>query len=113
PALGRHGDLQLLERLYGRRGALRRARRRRSAARAVSTSVSRGEDLAFAGLQGQAQALASGEASSEELVELALERIEASQPTLNAFRCLRTEAALEEARQADRRLAQGERAPLL
>jgi amidase len=79
----------------------------------VSTSVAQGEELAFAGLHGQAQLLAGCELSSEELVSLALERIEASQPTLNAFRVLRVEAAREEARQADRRLGAGERAPLL
>ncbi|HUZ29728.1 MAG TPA: amidase [Solirubrobacteraceae bacterium] len=79
----------------------------------MSTSVARGEELAFAGLHGQAELLAGREVSSEELVSLALERIEASRPTLNAFRALRIEAAREEARQADRRLAVGERAPLL
>lgn len=50
---------------------------------------------------------------SLELIELALERIEASQPTLNAFRLLRPEAARAEAEQADRRIASGERLPLL
>ncbi len=43
----------------------------------------------------------------------ALARIEATQPTLNAFRHLRAEAALAEAAEADRRLAAGERLPLL
>ena len=51
--------------------------------------------------------------SSTELTSMALERIEASQPMLNAFRCVRTEAALSEAAEADRRLAAGERLPLL
>jgi amidase len=40
-------------------------------------------------------------------------RIEASQPALNAFRLLSTEAARAEAIEAERRLAAGERLPLL
>jgi amidase len=72
-----------------------------------------GGELAFAGLLGRAALLANREATSRELVEHALERIEATQPTLNAFRCVRPEAALEEAAAADRRLAGGERGPLL
>ncbi len=48
-----------------------------------------------------------------ELVQRSLAAIEATQPTLNAFRCVRAEAALAEAEEADRRLAAGERAPLL
>ncbi|MCP9209122.1 amidase [Streptomyces cucumeris] len=65
------------------------------------------------GLGEQARALAGGEVSSRALVEQALERIAATQGTLNAFRRIRTEAALREADEADRRLAAGERAPLL
>jgi len=71
------------------------------------------DDLAFAGLGGQVRALARREVSSAELVEQALERIDATQSTLNAFRTLRAEAALAEAEEADRRLAAGDRAPLL
>jgi amidase len=65
------------------------------------------------GLRGQAELLSRREASSRELVERALEAIEATQPTLNAFCCLRGEEAREEAGQADRRLAAGESGPLL
>jgi amidase len=65
------------------------------------------------GLVGQAGALVEGEVSSRELVERSLERIEATQPTLNAFRVVCAEQALAEADAADRRLAAGERAPLL
>ncbi|NEE28182.1 amidase, partial [Streptomyces sp. SID7982] len=50
---------------------------------------------------------------STALVADALARIEATQPTLNAFRHLRAQAALAEAAEADRRLAAGERLPLL
>ncbi|MCA6093039.1 amidase [Streptomyces sp. SCA3-4] len=65
------------------------------------------------GLGEQARALGRREVSSRELVERALRRIAETQPTVNAFRRVRAEAALEEADAADRRLAAGERAPLL
>jgi amidase len=65
------------------------------------------------GLARQAELLASGELSAAELLEAALERIESSQPRLNAFRCVRAEAARTEAAEADRRLGAGERLPLL
>jgi amidase len=68
---------------------------------------------AFAGLGDQAGLLASGQVSSRELVARALELVDATQPTLNAFRCVRPQAALDEAEAADARLAAGERAPLL
>jgi amidase len=71
------------------------------------------DEAAFAGLAGQLALLDSGAASSRELVEPALGRIEATQETLNAFRCVRAERALAEADAADRRRAAGERAPLL
>jgi amidase len=50
--------------------------------------------------------------SSRELVERTLERIDASQPTLNAFRCV-ADGALAAADAADARLAAGDREPLL
>ncbi len=72
------------------------------------------EDVsAPAGLRKQADALAAGSVSAVALVDAALERIEASQATLNAFRCVRAGAARAEALEADRRLAAGERLPLL
>ncbi|WP_067800540.1 amidase [Actinomadura formosensis] len=64
------------------------------------------------GLAGQAEALAKGEVSSRELVERSLERIE-RQESLGAFRVVRPEAAAQEALEADKRLAEGERLPLL
>jgi amidase len=67
----------------------------------------------LAGLVGQAGALAAGEVSSRELTERSLARIEATQPTLNAFRVVCAEQALTAADAADRRLAAGERLPLL
>ncbi|MFS4096875.1 amidase, partial [Streptomyces sp. AF1A] len=65
------------------------------------------------GLAESVQALAEGEVTSRELVERALARIEATRPTLNAFRIVRAEAALAEADAADRELATGGRRPLL
>lgn len=80
----------------------------------ASTPIAKSEaDLAFAGLEAQALMLANGEISSRELVELCLRRITASQPTLNAFRVVCEEAALEEADIADKRLAGGDGASLL
>ena len=58
-------------------------------------------DLAFAGLRRTAELIASGEASSAELVDAALARIDRAQPDLNAFRVVRHEAARAEAAAAD------------
>lgn len=65
------------------------------------------------GLEVQAQRLAAGEVTSSALVAAALAAIAATQATLNAFAVVRADAAREEATRADRRLAAGERAPLL
>ncbi|WP_269086689.1 amidase [Actinosynnema sp. ALI-1.44] len=67
----------------------------------------------FVGLRRTAEMVASGKTSSVELVSEVLDRIEKSQPSLNAFRRVRREAALADAAVADKRLAEGERAPLL
>ncbi|MEV0662160.1 amidase [Actinomadura luteofluorescens] len=64
------------------------------------------------GLAGQAEALARGEISSSDLVEESLEAIGRGE-SLGAFRVVRAEAAAQEALQADKRLAEGERLPLL
>jgi amidase len=58
-------------------------------------------------------ALADGRVTSAELVERTLAQIDATQPTINAFRIIRAEAARAEAAEADRRIAVGERLPLL
>ena len=65
------------------------------------------------GLALLADRLAAGEVDAVELLDSSLERIEASQETLNAFRILRPEAARAEAAEAQRRLSTGERLPLL
>jgi amidase len=67
----------------------------------------------FLGLARQATLLAAGELGAVELLESTLERIEASQSSLNAFRLLCPETARAEAVQAERRLAVGRRLPLL
>ncbi len=69
--------------------------------------------MAFLGLARQAELLAAGELGAVELLETTLRGIEASQPSLNAFRLLSPEAARAEAIDAERRLAAGERLPLL
>lgn len=66
-----------------------------------------------AGLLETARALADGTVTSQALVEQTLARIEATQPSLNAFRLVRAEAALAEAEAADKELAAGVRRPLL
>ncbi|MFF3946356.1 amidase [Streptomyces sp. NPDC001902] len=65
------------------------------------------------GLAAQARALREGDVTAAELVRVTLGRIDATQPTVNAFRRVRAEAALAEAEEADRRLERGERLPLL
>jgi Asp-tRNA(Asn)/Glu-tRNA(Gln) amidotransferase A subunit family amidase len=68
--------------------------------------------VAFAGIARQAELVAAGEISSQELVELYLERIGRLDIKLNAFRVVLGERALLEARQADGRRGAGERRPL-
>jgi amidase len=80
---------------------------------APDTTTSESRDLAFAGIAGQARLLAEKQVSSRELVELSLSRIEATQPTLNAFRVVCAERARADAEEADRRLGGGESVPLL
>jgi amidase len=67
----------------------------------------------FTGLARQADMLADGTVSSAQLVDDSLSAIDATQNTLNAFRIVRHEAARAEAEAADRRIANGERLPLL
>lgn len=70
-------------------------------------------DSRFASLHEQAGLLAGGQLGAVELAEATLDRVIATQPTLNAFRRLNPERVRAEARDADRRLAAGERLPLL
>ena len=70
-------------------------------------------DVAFAGVVGQADMLRRREATSRDLTQLALDRIAALDRRLNAFNAVYRERALAEADAADRRRADGDRAPLL
>lgn len=72
-----------------------------------------GVDFHRSTLVAQAAALASGRITSVQAVTESLDRIDKSQPTLNAFRLVRRDAALAEAAEADRLRAAGTTAPLL
>lgn len=67
------------------------------------------EEILFAGVEGQARAVAAGELSSVELVEASLARIEAVDPLLNAFTNVLAETALAEAQTRDDARARGEK----
>lgn len=71
------------------------------------------DQQAVDGLAEQARALRERETSARELVAETLERAEDSREALNAFRVICHEEALAAAEKADRRLADGEVAPLL
>jgi amidase len=66
------------------------------------------EEILYAGVEGQARAVAAGELSAVELVEASLARIEALNPLLNAFTTVLTEGALAEARARDEARDRGE-----
>src|SRR5215204_827958 len=70
-------------------------------------------DVAFAGPARQAELIRAGEVSPTELVNLYLKRIAQLDSKLNAFRVVRTEQALAEAEEAERRRSSGDEAPLL
>jgi amidase len=70
-------------------------------------------ELAFAGVAGQSELLRRGEVSSRELVELALARIAALDPELNAFGAVYADRARDHADRADARRAAGDDTPLL
>jgi amidase len=71
------------------------------------------DDIAFMGVTGQAELVRRGDASAQELVELALARIARLDPELNAFAAVYEERALLEAAQADARVRAGDDRPLL
>jgi amidase len=71
-----------------------------------------GEDVAFAGLAGQIELVRSGAVSARELVELSLSRIERIDRDLNSFGAVYGERALEQAAEADARVAEGDFLPL-
>jgi amidase len=69
--------------------------------------------LAFAGAAEQARLVRAGEVSAREVVQATLDRIDALNPRLNAYRTVLTERALAEADQADARRRGGDERPLL
>ena len=72
------------------------------------------DEIAFAGVAGQAELIRRGDVSVRELVELLLGRIERLEPgDPNTFGAVFAERALLEADQADARARAGERRPLL
>jgi amidase len=66
------------------------------------------EEILFAGVEGQARAIASGELSATQLVEVSLARIAEADPLLNAFTTVLAEQACEEARARDAARARGD-----
>src|SRR5581483_11632511 len=69
--------------------------------------------LLFAGAAEQARAVAAGDVSARELVQATLDRIDALNPQLNAYRVVLAEKALTDADQADARRRGGDERPLL
>jgi amidase len=70
-------------------------------------------ELVYKGLAEQAELVATGKVSAQELVEASLTRIDELNGRIGAFRVVRHEAARREAAEADERIARGERLPLL
>lgn len=65
------------------------------------------EEILFAGVEGQARAVASGDLSAVELVQACLARIEAHDPLLNAFTNVLADQARAEAAQRDQARSSG------
>jgi amidase len=80
---------------------------------AETTTAAADEELLWAGVAAEAEAVRSQSVSPTELVELHLARIERLEPKLNAFRIVLAERALAEAKQAEARLKAGDDRPLL
>jgi amidase len=78
----------------------------------VCLDVDDGE-LAFAGAAEQVRLLAEGAVTAPALLEIYLERIARLDPQLRSYRVVLAETARQEAEAAQRRLAAGERLPLL
>ena len=66
------------------------------------------EEILYAGVEGQARAVAAGELSAVELVRASLDRIGQVDPLLNAFTVVLTDVALAEARARDEARDRGE-----
>jgi aspartyl-tRNA(Asn)/glutamyl-tRNA(Gln) amidotransferase subunit A len=70
-------------------------------------------DLSRLSIEQAAELLAKKEISSEQLTRAVLDRVRATEPDLHSFITVSDETALQEARAADARRAQGEAGPLL
>jgi amidase len=79
----------------------------------AGVSGTRDDEVAFAGAARVAEMVRGKEISPTELVEVYLERIGRIEPNLNAYRVVLGEQALADAKQAEKRVAAGEEAPLL
>ncbi len=66
------------------------------------------DDLLYAGAEGQARAVASGELSAAEMTEAVLGRIAAVDPLLNAFTVVLADEARAEAAARDEALSRGD-----
>ena len=66
-----------------------------------------GDDLAELDATAQAELVRTGDATPTELVDAAIDRIEAVQPTLNAVTTMRFDRALDEAKLTDDGRGQG------
>src|SRR4051812_44714809 len=75
--------------------------------------VTNADDVAFAGVLGQAELLRTGTCTVPALVDLLLDRIERTQHTINAFRVVRRDEARAEAEEAQRAMDNGDDRPLL
>src|SRR5579884_2306356 len=92
---------------YPRGRAARREPRERVAAEAAAGA--RPADLCTLSVVEAGRQLAARQVSASELVEAALARLEATEPTLNAFITVLADAARADARAVDAELARGER----
>ncbi len=70
-------------------------------------------DITPLSLSAAAEQLARGETTSAELTRAFLARIEATEPTIHSFLTIDAEGAIEQARAADARRAEGEQGALL
>jgi amidase len=71
------------------------------------------DDVAYAGVLGQAELLRSGKLTAPELVDVLLRRIRRLDPVINAFRTVRADAARAEAADAQRAIDDGDTRLLL
>jgi amidase len=79
----------------------------------LDTDTAVADDIAFAGVLGQAELLRTGRLTAPALVDLLLDRIARTQHSVNAFRVVRSDEARAEAAEAQRAIDSGDDRPLL